>query len=206
MKMKKVLVLWTTVLIFSITGCQGNEQDVESEEVLQEDIVEDVVEEEVDNSNVAILADTVLTESQQNLTGIWEAEDGCLLAIRERNHDADEDDYFEMDVLLYSTRISEELAEEYGGGMWMKITREDGSSFVDEEGVCQIVDEHMCPDSEGNYDLATYEVTYDAENDCLMLTYDNPTLMDLGTFYRTDMEISEADWEYYYEFNPDREP
>lgn len=42
--------------------------------------------------------------------------------------------------------------------------------------------------------------------DFLTLTYNQPSLMDLGTYYRTDKEITEADWDYYYNLCPDRKP
>ncbi|MFI3213660.1 MAG: hypothetical protein R3Y24_09995 [Eubacteriales bacterium] len=227
--MKRVRVLASMLgMVLCLGACQSEEvieevavvadQEVEEvtaevEEVIEEEIekVEEasVVEtiEDVDQSAMAILPDTKLSEEEQSLVGLWEAEDGCILAIRERGHNANEDEFFELDVILYTTRIGEALKEEYGDGMWMKITREDGSSFTMNEDSYVIADAHLCPtgDDPSSVDWATYEVTYDIADDCLKLTYDSPQLFDLGTFYRTDKDITEADWAYYYNLHPDRD-
>ncbi len=160
--------------------------------------------EPIDLSTLAILPESKLSEEQKEITGMWEAENGSIISIRERGHSADTDEYFELDILFFDTTIS----SEYGSGIWSKITRRDGSSFETDGNTYIVKDSQLTPvpGDEITFDEATYVITYDKATDTINLTYNSPYFRDYGMFKRSETEITEGDWDYYYEVHPDRQP
>ncbi len=191
--MRKVLVVvLTSMLLLTITACGHKAQDDQGATANQETTGnQDTKDQTVEISN--------LTEEEKTLVGIWEAEDGWLLAIKERNLGKEEKaDNFDFDCIVYDSKVGE----------WFKVTREE-SSFNKEENNFIIQDVHMCPDPmdpEGSSNVkTTYRLEYNIDDDSIDYCYlIEEEEVEPHTFYRTDKSVDEADWDWYYDIHPRR--
>ncbi len=154
-----------------------------------------------------------LTEQEQIFVGLWEAEDGSLLAIRARGgFDARN---FALDAIcklntIYNTEVYEPS--------WGKITR-DVDTVLEERGDLLVIsDTFDCPDVNDPDGLKTVEteerLEYDAETDIIthISTHQDYYSGEMGeiktVFHRTDREPTDksVDWEWYYGIHPHRRP
>ena len=98
-----LLILGIGVGIFFLVNKQdGNADEVKGESSIEGTLISEPVG--------AILPNSRLTENEKTLTGVWEAEGGWILAIRER---ALTDNSFSMDAIAYCPTYDQ----------WFKITR-----------------------------------------------------------------------------------
>lgn len=181
-----------------------NKQDGNADEVKGESSIEGTL---ISEPVGAILPNSRLTENEKTLTGVWEAEGGWILAIRER---ALTDNSFSMDAIAYCPTYDQ----------WFKITREDGSYVSDIENGVEFSDNHECPapDDESMMEETKEELIYDETNDTITYTsycdgmviswlFGTETI-DSIVFHRADKDISETEegWDWYYDIEGGRDP
>lgn len=146
--------------------------------------------------------DIPLSEEESKLLGVWEAEDGSIVAIRPRGNR--EQDAFTFDAIYLEPQ----------SGEWIKVTR-DETTFAVSDGAYIISDKYMCPDPsnpEGGMLVETEErIEYDPGSDTILHVSRHPTtsgeVMEWSnTLTRSDMDIDDAsiDWAGYYEIHPSR--
>jgi len=148
-----------------------------------------------------------LTEQEQVFVGLWEAEDGSLLAIRPRGGFDARD--FALDA-IYSMKAD--------GFLWSKITRDVDTVLEEREDLLVISDTFDCPDANDPDGLKTVKteerLEYDAVTDTIThfsihQAYNSGEMGEIKTvFHRTDREPTDksVDWEWYYDIHPHRRP
>lgn len=214
---KRILgIILTGVMALSLCACgEKNEPAKESQQSVTEENNEmDKSDKNMSNpsadhtssSNVnddGTLKESRLTEEEKTIVGIWESDIGDIAAIRERKNSGDD---FHLDAIV-NFAYDEELTEY----QWAKITREDGSSFYEEDGDYILRDVHECPvDASENavYVETVEQLAYNPDTDTLTYSskFDGDDTAYCIEFHRTDKSIETADWDWYYEIEPSRDP
>lgn len=155
------------------------------------------------------LTDSRLTEAEKKLVGIWESEEGWVLAVREAALvDANEEDSFRIDAFIHMTTF-----KDVNGNPNYFVTRRMRNEIEDLGDKIIFTDIHSCPvEQDSNeyqdtfeileYDVASNTIIYSsaAGNSPVMITIDleNEIFKNTMTFYPTDKDIETADWDWYY--------
>ncbi len=146
-----------------------------------------------------------LTEQEQTFVGVWEADDGSLIAIRARGgYDAKN---FALDAIYDDT-----IGDSDGNRAWCKITRDTDITLEQEGELLVISDKFRCPDM--NYPDITKTVEteerleYDASTDTLTHISRHQEFNQTKVFHRTDLDPTDKsiDWDWYYDIHPNRKP
>ncbi|MDK2808345.1 MAG: hypothetical protein PWP24_1080, partial [Clostridiales bacterium] len=154
-----------------------------------------------------------LTKQEQIFVGLWEAEDGSLLAIRPRGGFDARD--FALDAICKKNTVNNIEVRE---PTWEKITRDIYTVLEERGDLLVISDTFDCPDvndPDGLKYVQTEErLEYDTETDIIThfsihQAYDGGGMEEFKTvFHRTDGKPTDksVDWEWYYDIHPHRRP
>lgn len=153
-----------------------------------------------------------LTEQEKAFVGVWEAEDGSLIAIRARG--SYEAKSFALDG-IYDAPFGPDGSKRD----WCKITRDSEGTTIEQNGEFIVIsDKYLCPDInypiEANqfveteerleYDPTTHTITHISRHQ----TVDGEMLEVVKTFHPTEIDPTDEsiDWEWYYDIHPNRKP
>ena len=154
-----------------------------------------------------------LTEEEQTFVGVWEADEGSLLAVRARG--GYEAENFALDAIYYIPNANHE---------WGKITRDIDTTLEKNKELLVISDKFECPDAtdpEGIRTVPTEErLEYDSKTDTIThisihqsspenCSSDTGEIFEYKTiFHRTDRGPTDKsiDWDWYYDIHPNRKP
>lgn len=155
-----------------------------------------------------------LTEQEKAFVGVWEAEDGTLLAVRARG--GYEAEGFALDAIY---QAAFRLDDGSNGLDWGKITRDSEGTTIEQNGELIVIsDKYMCPDInypiEDNrfveteerleYDPTAHTITHISRHQ----TVDGDMLEMKNTFHPTELDPTDKsiDWDWYYDIHPYRRP
>lgn len=224
MKKKFITVLLVGAMILSLSACKKNDALEEAIFEKLESIVNNSVGEENGSENIettseetksgltmpdGTLKNSRLSESEKPFVGLWEAEDGHLLAIREAAVKEDIPDEFPLDAIILFPYVNEKMGR--NNSWWDIITRGNGRLCITDEGDKLVLqDTQECPsDAEYSsthttteelvYDVATDTITYHMLVEGEAASWDGADgYINQVVFQRTDRDIEEANWDGYY--------
>lgn len=166
------------------------------------------------------LQDSRLTEQEKTFVGIWESEDGYLLAVRERAISQGASDSFPLDAMIFEPFYVIDGDPLYDG--WSPVTRrEDGYSIVEDGYGLLLLDAHECPTDATmtRYETQLYHMEYDPATDTVTYSYyvggdicshpigDGEESVEQIVLYKTDKDIEESvPWDWYYNSHPADDP
>lgn len=149
-----------------------------------------------------------LTEQEQSFVGVWEAEDGSLIAVRARGgYEAEE---FALDAIYQDFFRTNDGSS---GFDWWKITRDTDITLEQEGELLVISDKFPCPDMNHPDDSTRWVETeerleYNAQTDTLTHISRHQDYNETKVFHRTDRDPTDKsiDWDWYYDIHPNRKP
>ena len=207
---KRLSILVLLAFILALTAC-GRKDISETADNVFKQLVENVVKKD-DGASQNSIEIYDLTEEQQKLVGIWESPEGCILAVR-ASRVPDWETGFPLDIIYLYPYISTE-AEEVDDLGWLKFTTEyEGCSIeVTDENII-VLNETFCPQhADPTQDVSCeYRLELDLATDELLLHYhkdewiDGNQIMHEFNMTRTDRDIEEANWDWYYGIHPERD-
>lgn len=221
MKKRFLAVLLVGLMALSISACKSSDvfettifEKLESDAENSGDADEETQRKETKSGATlpdGTLKDSRLTEQEKPFAGLWESEDGHILAIREAAITEDGAETFPLDAIAFFPYVKK--AKEYEN-TWDLVTRgNENLSLTEIDGKIFLRDSQYCPASDDPNDTSTHETTnqleYDISTDTI--TYSMLVAGDAGywegaegminhvVFQRTDKDIDEADWDWYYD-------